>query len=250
MTVLEAESLSVTAADGTSILEDVDLAVDAGETVLVCGGPGAGKTILLKALKGLLDERTDLAVAGTVRRNGTVGFVFQRPGVQLVRQHVRDDVAFGLENRGVAVATIRERIDTYAALLEAEDLLERRVRDLSRGEEAKAALLGCLVTDPDVVVLDEPLSALDHPNTRLVLEAIDRLRDRGTAVVVSEHDLRDLLPRGDRVVLLADGAVDDRGRPRELASALRAAGVKLPVVTEVALERGASGSDVPVSTDD
>jgi len=246
MTVLAADGLGVRAADGTALLDGVSLAVARGETVLVCGRPGSGKTLLAKALRGLLDDRRDLTVRGTVTHEGDVGFVFQRPATQLVRRVVRSDVAFGLENRGVHPTDIEERIDRYARVLDAEGLLDREVRDLSGGETAIVALLGSLVTEPEVLVLDEPVATLDAPNARLVLDAIDRLRGTGTAVVVAEHDVRDLLGRADRVVLLAGGRVVTEGPPADCLEDLRTAGVRLPVATAVALARRDAGEAVPV----
>lgn len=246
MTVLAADSLGVRAADGRALLTDVSLSVAPGETVVVCGPPGCGKTLLAKALRGLLDDRPDLQVTGTVRRSGAIGFVFQRPTIQLVRRVVRHDVAFGLENRGLPVGEIVARTERYADLLDAEALLEREIADLSGGEAAKVALLGSLVTEPDVLVLDEPVATLDYRNTVLVLDAIDRLRETGTAVVVAEHDLRDLLTRIDRVVLLSGGQAVASGPPEAVLSDLRSAGVKLPFATEVALARREAGEDVPV----
>lgn len=252
MSVLSADSLSVRTADGTHLLSDLSLYVEHGETVLVCGPPGSGKTLVTKALKGLLDGRDDLAVDGTVHRDGSIGYVFQSPRRQLVRRTVERDVAFGLENRGVPAEEIESRIDRYAAVLEAEHLLERPVRALSGGEATTVAILGVVVTEPDVIVLDEPIAPLDAPNTRLVLDAIDRLRNRGTAVVVAEHDLRNLLRRADSILLLESGRVATRGAPEAVLSALSKAGVKLPFSTEVALALSGDDRDVriPLSSDE
>lgn len=243
MSVLVADSLGIRASDGTDILTDVSLRVDRGETVLLCGSPGSGKTLLAKALAGLLEGRENLETRGSVRGRGSVGFVFQNPSTQLVRRVVRHDVAFGLENRGVSPARIEARIDHWAERLDAAALLDRRVDELSTGEVTKVALLGILVTEPDVVILDEPLASLDDRNSRRVLEAIDRLRATDATVVVIEHDIRDLLDRVDRIALIRDGSVESAGTDRDSLSTLYDAGLKLPVDVEIALELG---DDLPV----
>lgn len=243
---LEAAGLAVRDADGAPLLEGVDLAVEPGELLLVCGRPGSGKTLLAKALRGLLDRRDDLIVEGEVTRSDDVGFVLQRPAAQLVRRTVRRDAAFGLENRGVPPAEIRKRVAAGADRLGATDLLDREVRTLSAGETAIVALLGVLVTEPTTVILDEPLSALDRPSTRRVLDALDALRGTGTTLVVAEHDCRDLLSRADRALVLEAGRPAALGPPGDVVDALATAGVRLPFGTAVALERRAGGDDVAV----
>lgn len=249
MTVLAAEELHVTV-DGNSLLTDLTLSVAPGESLLVCGGPGSGKTLLLKALAGLMSDRDDLAVDGTVTRAGEIGYVFQYPATQLVRRTVRLDVGFGLENRGVPTLEIADRVEAIAERFDATHLLDRRVDALSAGETTIAALLGVLVTDPDVVLLDEPFSTLDAAGTRQVLRAIDRLEAADVAVVIAEHDARDLLTRVDRVLRLASGRIADAGPPRAVVDSLHRSGVKLPIRTQVAIERGAAGErPVPLTAD-
>lgn len=250
MTVLGVDSLRVLDGDGRPLVDDVSLGVEPGETLLLCGGPGSGKTLLTKALVGLLEGRDDLRVEGSVRRAEEVGFVFQYPARQLVRRTARLDIGFGLENRGVEPGAIAERVTAIAERFDAAELLDRRVDGLSAGETTVVALLGALVTESDAVVLDEPFSTLDYPGTRRVLEAIDRLRADGTAVVIAEHDVRDLLERADRVVNLDGGRVAADGPPEAVVSILERQGVKLPFRTRIALARGGAGDrPIPLAAD-
>lgn len=248
---LRADALTVRSSTGEPLLRAVDLEVEPGELLVICGPTGSGKTLLAKALRGLLDRRSDLAVEGHVERTDDVGFVFQRPAAQLVRRTVRRDVAFGLENRGVAPDVIADRVASYAGRLGATELLERPVDALSAGETAVVALLGVLVTEPEAIILDEPLASLDAPSTRLVLDALDALSDSDTTLVIAEHDCRDLLSRADRVLLLDDGRTATLGPPDAVADDLYAAGVRLPFGTVVALERRAAGEPVslPLAAD-
>lgn len=245
MSLLAARDVTVTGPDEDPLLRDLSLSIEAGETVLLAGGSGSGKSLLGLALGGLLDDRPALSVSGEIDRTGSVGLLFQDPRTQLVRERVRSDVAFGLENRGVAPERIHEQIDTWADRLNVTHLLDRDVTALSRGERTLVALLGLLVTEPDVIVLDEPLAALDATNRSLVLDTIDDLRGE-TALLVTEQNVSPLLTRVDRVLVLEAGGIGAAGRPREVLSALQSADVRLPFATQVALEQGAPIEQVPL----
>lgn len=246
MSVLTVEELTVRGSDETALVRDVSLSIDAGETVLLAGPSGSGKTLLGTAIAGLLAEQPGLSVSGQRTSEGAVGLLMQNPRRQLVRERVRADVAFGLENRGVEPARIHDRIEMWTDRLSVTHLLDRKIDSLSRGETTLVALLGALVTDPDLMVLDEPLASLDDRNRRLVIDAIETLHGE-TALLVAEHDATALLDRVDSVVLLEAGQVDASGPPRELLQPLSEAGVKLPFATAVALARGEPPDSIPLT---
>lgn len=246
MSLLDVEALAVHSRDETTLLDAVSLSIEPEATVLLAGPSGSGKTLLGKAVAGLLSQVSTVSVHGTVHREGTVGMLFQDPQTQLVRKRVRSDVAFGLENRGVPPASIHDRIERWADRLDATHLLDRQVSELSRGETTLVALLGTLVTEPDLVVLDEPLAALDARNRQLVLDAIEELHGE-TALLVAEHDTTALLEIADRAVLLENGAIQEAGAPRTVVNSMWEAGVGIPFGTAVALSRGESTGSVPLS---
>lgn len=245
MSLLAARDLTVTDSAEEPIIRDLSLSIGAGETVLLAGGSGSGKSVLGLALGGLLETRPSLSMTGEITRTGSVGVLFQDPRTQLLRERVRSDVAFGLENRGVDPERIHEQIDTWAERLNVGQLLDRRIKTLSRGERTLVALLGLLVTEPDVIVLDEPLAALDATNRSLVLDSIDELRGE-TALLVTEQNVRPFLTRVDRVLVLEAGKIGAAGPPRAVLEALQGARVRLPFGTRVALEQGVPIEQVPL----
>ncbi|MFB6167870.1 MAG: energy-coupling factor ABC transporter ATP-binding protein [Haloferacaceae archaeon] len=200
--------------DGTTALDGCSLAVADGETVLLCGPNGSGKTTLLQHLNGLLvpDEGT-VTVDGRetgehpVHARTAVGTVFQDPRDGIVAATVGADAAFGPENLGVERAEIDRRVE---AALDAVGLRERadtRIEALSGGQRARVAVAGALAMEPAHLALDEPFAGLDWPAARRLLAHLDDLRESGVSLVVATHDLRDLAPRADRVVVLEEGQV-------------------------------------------
>lgn len=231
---VKAKSLSVESPDGNTLLEDVDISVSKGETVLICGGPGSGKTTLCKALKGILPE--NFSISGSIEVNGDSGFLFQSPERQIVRERVIEDLAFGLENLGLPSEEIAKRIRKSSRRYGLEELLNRDTSNLSSGEKAKVALTGVLVTEPDVLILDEPLSMLDAPNKTMVLNQIEKIKTEDRALIISEHQIKELLPLIDEVVILRNGRVKRQGEPKDVLVDIKSEGLRLPFEQELRLE--------------
>ncbi|NYJ05288.1 molybdate transport system ATP-binding protein [Geodermatophilus daqingensis] len=206
---------------------DLDLAVADGEVLAVLGPNGAGKSTLLRVLAGLLAPDTGrVTVDGDVwdddgvhvpphRRR--VGMVFQD---YLLFPHLSalENVAFGLRTRGMRHAEARRRAADWLARVGLGDLATSKPGQLSGGQAQRAALARALATDPAVLLLDEPLSALDA-RTRLTVRA--ELRRHlaafaGSTVLVS-HDPVDAMALADRVVVVEDGRVVQEGTPAEVA---------------------------------
>ncbi|MFF5292870.1 ABC transporter ATP-binding protein [Paractinoplanes globisporus] len=196
-------------------IRDVDLTIEHGERVLLLGPSGAGKSTLLAALAGLLPDDSGES-AGRVTIDGRepreardrTGIVFQDPQTQLVMARSGDDVAFGLENRGVPPAAIWPRVSDALDRVGFPYPITRSTGALSGGEAQRLALAGVLALRPGLLLLDEPTANLDPAGAALVREGIARAQERSdddTTLIVVEHRVAEALPLVDRVVVLEPG---------------------------------------------
>lgn len=196
------------------LLDDVSLEVGPGEAILVTGPSGSGKSTLVHAIAGLLDpDDGEMSGSLTVGPNpdGTatsVGVVFQQPDDQTLLHRVGDDVAFGLENSGVETLLMPQRVTDALASVGLDLPLNHPTEQLSGGQRQRLALAGALAMRPGVLILDEPLQALDEVGKRQVLEAVSSLRHtQPLTLIVVDHEPTYWLPLVDRVVTLESGRV-------------------------------------------
>ncbi|SNT39953.1 energy-coupling factor transport system ATP-binding protein [Asanoa hainanensis] len=218
----------------------VDLSIERGERVLLLGPSGAGKSTLLAALAGLLADDSgeregtaEIDGLDTRKARERVGIVFQDPATQLVMSRVGDDVAFGLENRGVPRAELWPRVADALDAVGLTHPLDRPTHALSGGEQQRLALAGVLALRPDLLLLDEPTANLDPAGASLVRSSLNAAVSRETTVIMVEHRLAEVVPFVDRVVVLAaGGGVVASGPPArvfgEHGAALAADGIWVP----------------------
>ncbi|MBN1247606.1 MAG: ATP-binding cassette domain-containing protein [Anaerolineae bacterium] len=212
-------------------LRDVTLELPEAAFVVVSGPSGAGKSTLLRCINGLVPHFSGGTLRGRIRVNGMdpvtagpemmchhVGFVFQDPEAQFVMDYVEDELAFALENAGMPVAKMRERVSEVMAYLDLAPLRDRRLATLSGGEKQRVAIAAGLAFRPQILVLDEPTSQLDPQSAQEVLDALVRLRDSlGLTIVLAEHRLERVLGYADRLVALPGPAAPARvGPPAEV----------------------------------
>ena len=226
MTVaVSVRALNVTL-DGTHVLRGVDLAVLTGEWVNVIGPNGAGKTTLLRAVLGLVPFDGAIEIDGLshhhrrAARARKLAYVAQTPVVP-PGMMVADYVLLGrIPHRGVFAAETTNDRRIAAEVLERLDLGglgERTVQSLSGGERQRAVLARALAQHADVLLLDEPTTALDLGHQQDVLELVDALRrERGLTVIATLHDLTLAARYGDRIAILAQGRVAGTGPPAEV----------------------------------
>lgn len=211
---------------GEPILRDVSLTVGRGEWVSIVGRNGSGKSTLIRLMAGLVHAASgDVEIDGLLLSKDTLwqvrerlGLVFPNPDNQFVGMTVADDIAFGLENRRLDRGEMRERVASYARLMDVHELLDRHPAQLSGGQKQRVALAGALALQPSILLLDEASSMLDEPSKRALLELLRRLRAEASGqltIIAVTHDA-DEMAASDRLIALHDGTVYAEGRPGEL----------------------------------
>ncbi len=221
---------------GSSALSEVGLDVLEGAFGLVAGPSAGGKSTLLRVFNGLVPQFHGGIYSGTAevagldpartparRMAAVAGMVFQEPEAQAIADTVEDEVAFGMEQQGVAPAEMRRRMDGLLAALGVEHLRHRRLATLSGGERQRVAIAAVTALEPRLLLLDEPTSQIDPQGAAAVIDAIERLhRERGLTILCAEHRLERLLPVADTVYHVEGGCVATL-TPREAAASVTAA---------------------------
>ncbi|MER5947374.1 glycine betaine/L-proline ABC transporter ATP-binding protein [Streptomyces sp. NPDC001904] len=215
----------------TAAVRDVSFDVERGEVFVVMGLSGSGKSTLVRCLTRLIEPTSgELAIDGedvlamdksrlrTLRRR-RAAMVFQHFGL-LPHRTVLDNVAYGLEIQGVGRAERRARAAEVVAKVGLEGLESRRPGQLSGGQQQRVGLARALAVDPEVLLFDEPFSALDPLIRRDMQEEVVRLhREEGRTMVFITHDLTEALRLGDRIALMRDGRIVQLGTPEEIVGA-------------------------------
>ncbi len=217
-------------------LKGLNLQIPDGELCLVMGPSGSGKSTLLRCINGLVPHFSGGTLRGSIRVNEldparlspremsrTVGFVFQDPEAQFVVDRVEDEIAFSLENAGLAKAEMETRVSEAMDLLELTKLRSRRLDTLSGGEMQRVAIAAALALKPRILVLDEPTSQLDPHSAEEVLEALVQLNKQlRLTIILVEHRLERVLPYTGQIIFLSDdfpGGLS--GTPRNVLGEIR-----------------------------
>ena len=240
-------------------LSGVDLDIAPGERVLVLGPSGSGKSTLMGGLAGLLGGTEEGEATGTLtvdgvapaQARGRVGLLMQDPEAQVVLARVGDDVAFGMENLGVAREEIWPRVENSLEAVGLSVPLDHSTTELSGGQKQRLALASILAMGPGLLLLDEPTANLDPSGVAEVRGAVEAVVEKtGATVVVVEHRVDVWASLVDRVIVVADGAIAADGPLREVLAqqgdALRERGIWLPG-DDVAAEVGPAPEVAPAS---
>ena len=203
-----------------SSLKNIDLTVKTGECVLLTGPSGCGKTTILRLINGLIPHFYPGALSGNILIDGgsvkerelydtalIIGTVFQNPRTQFYNVDTTGELAFGCENRGLPEQEIYTRIDRTVAHFRMASLMDRNIFHLSDGEKQKIACASINVSEPKIILLDEPSANLDYTATLMLRELILRWKAEGKTIIAAEHRIAYLWDIIDRAVVLCDGEI-------------------------------------------
>ncbi len=228
--------------NGGAAVEGLEMQVYPGEMVAIVGQNGAGKTTLTKLLNGLLKPASgEVRISGlstkevpTSRIAAHCATLFQNPDYQLCKDTVLDEVAFGLELQGVDSEEARRRA---ARVIERFGLPEDEAPfSLSRGQRQIVALASVVVMEPDVVLLDEPTSGLDYRECMTVMDTVSEMANRGCAVIMVCHDMEVVSDFAERLVVMANGHILDRGPTLDMfldAPLMKRAFIEAPQIVQL-----------------
>ena len=219
--MIKFENVNVTM-QGKRILSDINLEIQDGEFVLICGESGCGKTTMTKLINGLIPHFVrDVSVDGTITVCGKnvaempmyeiaelVGSVFQNPRTQFFYTNSNAEMAFGLENRGVEPEYIRKRIKNTINELDIEKLEDRDVFSMSGGEKQLLAFASVYAMNPQIYVLDEPSANLDIAAMEKLSERMKVIKEKGHTVVVAEHRLAWIQKFAYRIIYMKEGRIE------------------------------------------
>lgn len=238
-------------------LREVNLTIEEGEYVVLCGKSGSGKTTLLRQLKSVLAPHgtrsgrilfrgKELSEVSARDQSAKIGFVMQNPDDQIVTDKVWHELAFGLESLGCEQKTMRLRVAEMASYFGIADWFHRDVAELSGGQKQLLNLASIMAMQPEVLILDEPTSQLDPIAASDFLNTVRKInRELGTTVLITEHRLEDIFHAADRVVVMERGEICAEGSPRDVGARLfeqkSEMFAALPTPVRVFYESGAQG---------
>ena len=252
--------------NGTGAVHDISFAIPEGQFVLVCGASGCGKTTITRLINGLIPHFFSGNLSGSIRVAGretsatpiadisdTVGSVFQNPRTQFFNADTDSEIVFGMENRGMPVNDILERLEAVTAELNLQRLRSKNIFELSGGEKQKIAFASAYAAFPKVLVLDEPSSNLDYDSILELARLLKKAKKLGLTIIVSEHRLWYVTDIIDRVLFMKNGRIEKDLSAREFNGlakkpyselGLRARTCIVPEVKNVRPFYGMNGSTV------
>lgn len=241
--LLQVKGLSFSYEDDP-VLKDVDLTIRRGEKIAVMGSNGAGKSTFFLNLNGVLTpDSGEIYLYG--RKIGKkelnilrkrVGFVFQDADSQIIASNVRAEISFGPMNLGLDRQEVIRRVDAAVSYLALQELQQRAPHYLSGGEKKQVSIADILAMEPDILIFDEPMAALDPLNAQKVEDILSQLHRDGKTLLIATHDVDFAWRFADRILVFCDGMLTADGTPAEIFARkemMERAHLKKPSIMEV-----------------
>ena len=213
------------------ILKDVSLSIDAGELVVIVGPNGSGKTTLGYLISGIIPNFYGGYISGEISVLGRdptrcdinelskdVAFIFTNPHWDIVAPLVISNIAFGLENRGLPPNEILSAVEEIAEFMEIQHILNKPVATLSSGEKRLVSIASALITNPKIIIMDEPFSLLDGYYKSLLLKTVEKLRRRNITIIIIEHNMDIVHLMQPRLIAMNNGEIVFDGSYRDFFS--------------------------------
>lgn len=228
-----------------SSIKEVTFSLKKGKFYAVVGANGSGKTTLCNIIRGFIPGFFQGELEGEVLLEGKslqeytmgelapkIGYVFQNPFNQITgaRDNVYEEIAYGLENLGVNVNVIKDKVQKVMELTNTAYLAKKNPFELSGGQQQRVALASVLALEPDIFVIDEPTSQLDPKETERVFDIIDKMKKMGKTIVLVEHKIELIAEYADEILALEEGRLIRYGEKHEVLSdlSLLARDIELP----------------------
>jgi energy-coupling factor transport system ATP-binding protein len=247
-------------------LRGINLEIRAGETVVITGSSGAGKTTLCRCINGLIPHfyegtlRGDVLVWGENSKTSTtvdlarrVAMCFDNPSNQLFCATVLEEIAFGPQNLCKTRNEVMQRVSDAMTFCRLEKYRDKSPHSLSGGEKQAVAIAALIAMEPEVMILDEPTSNIDAVGTGLVFERMRQLlKEKKRTTIIVEHKLQYVLPLADRLIVISDGTIVADDKPRKVlsdAGLINKLQIQVPYVATLAhrLAGGLREEDVPIT---
>lgn len=235
MYILETQGLTHVFPNGIIAINDINLAIEEGDFVIIAGSNGAGKTVLIRHFNGLyqptkgrvLFEGKPIAKDLTNARKN-IGLIFQNSDAQIVGQTVAEDVAFGPENLNLSREEVDERVKQALEAVGLASLANQQPHTLSGGQKKRLAIAGVLAMKPKIIIFDEPFTGLDYPGVVQVLKQIVSLHREGHTIILVTHELEKVVAHANRLIIMEKGRIVKDGHPSRLMDEVELQGIKRP----------------------
>ena len=245
MKIIEVNHLSYKYNETDVAINDVSFSIDAGKYVAIIGHNGSGKSTFAKLLMGLLEPNEnsikefgiDLNRKTVHELRNRMGIVFQNPDNQFVGATVRDDLAFGLENRCVKREDMDAIINEYAEKVNMVEFLDKEPENLSGGQKQRVAIAGVLSMNPEIVIFDEATAMLDPKGKKEIRETILKMKKENPSMTILSitHDIEEAY-QADEVIAFNDGKIVFQGKPEDVLvdeKKLQEIGLDIPFVVSL-----------------